>query len=416
MSEATLPVAIGRLAALARAHLEAGRFASPQQAELQATFAEARAPLEDRQRKAAAQEMSPFIVSCGGKAAGAGREGKVDLNPVEKLMKEKAALELRLNTEADRRGSVESSLTQERQELAKARETLALQQRKLKETQEERSKLLSNVSQLESQLRRQISETEQAQLRHEKLTSMRKMMSDQASDHTQRIADLEKENEKLRVKLEQALRTRDKDVAEASLAVQDAESDTAQAAFKELWARLHREFEEVFIDTHIPTHQTFQRLGESYIEFLRAMAVNELHVHQLLKDLRQVGEQTDKLNHFYIMFTKNPGLLETLRDFLTTGKKKGNYTSLLRAQQTWGRAFATGLYKTIVRTPTLAGAELKTKDWPIKTGFTVSEEAAIGKYYKEVAQKQLPERLGTKFRKAAADMAYEDYNDLMKRK
>ncbi|RMF84908.1 MAG: hypothetical protein D6744_02250 [Planctomycetota bacterium] len=416
MSETKQEIAIGRLAALARARLEATRYASPHREGFCAAYADASAPLDKKQRRAAAKALAPFVVAGEGRAVETSRTAQADLNPVEKLMKEKAALELQLRTEADRRGKAESTLTEERRELSKARETLALQQRKLKEMQDERAKLLSNISQLESQVRRQISETEQVRLRYEKLASTRKTMSDQATEHAQRIAELEKENEKLRVQLEQALRTRDKEVAEASLAVQDAEAETAKAAFQELWARLHKQFEEVFIDTHVPTRETFERLCDSYVEFLRVMAINELHVHQMLKDLRQVGEQSDKLNHFYIMFTKNPGLLETLRDYLTTGKRRGNYTSLLRAQQTWARAFATGLYKTIVRTPTLAAAELKTKDWPIKTGFTISEEAAIGKYYKDVAQKQLPEQLGTKFRKAAADCAYEDYNDLMKRK
>ena len=78
------------------------------------------------------------------------------------------------------------------------------------------------------------------------------------------------------------------------------------------------------------------------------------------------------------------------------------------------RAFASGPYKAIVRSPVTIADEMNYRNWPLKTGFTRGEEAAIGEYYKQTALKTIPEKLGTLFRKQAADMAYEDYNNLMR--
>ena len=241
-------------------------------------------------------------------------------------------------------------------------------------------------------------------------------MGDQATEQAEQINALQAENDRMKQELEAALQERDTDVASAKGAVDVAEDARAEMAFKRLWKRMGSEVPEVFVETSVPTEKTFEQLCDAFVEFLRALAVLELHVHHLLRDLRQVSEKSDKLNHFYIMFTKNAGLAETLRDFLVTGQKKGNFMNLLRAQQAWVRAFASGTYKVIVRSPVTIADELNYKSWPLKTGFTKTEDAAVGEYYKETAQKTIPEKLGTLFRKQAADMAYEDYNDLMKRK
>lgn len=413
----TQTVATDRLALLARARVESCRYEAPDRELRERACLEAVATIGPKQRRQQRGELERFVVRSGGaddarRPPGLGEE----TSQVAELLKARAALELKLQSETDQRTEVEKMLAEQQQKHRQAQETLALQQRKLREMQEERSGLLGNISQLEAQLRREINEKEQINLKLQKVTSTRQTMSDQASEHAEQINRLEAENEKLRVQLEQALRTRDKEVSVAREEIAEAKEGTSEALMQALWQRLHKAVPEVFIDTHVPTTRTFENLADSYTEMLRTVAVLERHVHQVLKDLRQVGQQNDKLNHFYIMFTKNPGLLETLRDYLTTGKRRGNYVNLLRAQQTWARAFATGLYKVIVRSPVMIGEELNCKNWPIKTGFTVSEEAAIGKYFKEKACKEAPEKLGTRFRRAAAEMVYEDYDDLMKRR
>ena len=240
-------------------------------------------------------------------------------------------------------------------------------------------------------------------------------MGDQATEQAEQINALKADNDRLRQELETALKKRDQDVSLARDAAGAAEDASADAAFGRLWKRMQTEIPEVFTETHVPTEKTFEQCCDALVEFLRTLATLELHVHHLLRDLRQVSDKNDQLNRFYIMFTKNAGLTETLKDFLVSGRKKGNFTNLLRAQQAWARAFASGAYKAVVRSPVTIADELNYKSWPIKAGFTKTEEAAIGEYYKTTAQKTIPEKLGTLFRKQIADMAYEDYNDLMRR-
>ena len=408
------PVAYDRLTLLARASVEAARYAAEDQDARKDACRAARATVADDQRTQEIDRGRTLLFAGG--ATTARPEIEDDAGQVELLMKERAALQLQLETERAGQAGSNEAFSALQKEHGEAQEALRLQQGQLRELRDERSSLLKNISDIEAQLRKQVNETEQVQLKFEKLKGSRQVMSDQATDHAERIAELESDNERLRVQLEQALRERDKRVAEAAEEVAEAREETGDAFLMQLWQRMHKDFPEVFVDTHTPTRETFEHLCNAVIELVSCVATIERHVHQSLKDLRQVGEQTDKLNHFYIMFTKNPGLFETFRDYVITGKRKNNCFQLLRAQQTWARAFATGLYKVIVRSPVVIGEELNTKDWPIKTGFTVSEEAAIGKYYKETASKQIPEKLGTRFRRHAAAMVYEDYADLMTRR
>jgi hypothetical protein len=418
MSPASGTWAAGRLALLARAALEEHRRVRAEQSDLDQLRDQAVGRLTKKERLAILDEVARLIPEIGPQqAAPEGlRLGAAEAGGSAALLRERAALELKLQTEQQRRKELEQTYGRERAEHREAIEALSLQRRKLTELQEERSKLLSEVGGLESKLRVEINATEQAELKYQKLKASRQTMGDQATEQAEQINALQAENERLKQELEAALQERDKDVAHAKGAVEAAEDARAETAFKRLWQRMGSEVPEVFVETNVPTEQTFEQLCDAFIELLRTFAVLELHVHHLLRDLRQVSEKSDKLNHFYIMFTKNAGLAETLRDFLVTGKKKGNFVNLLRAQQAWVRAFASGAYKVIVRSPVTIADSLNYKSWPLKTGFTKTEEAAIGEYYKETAQKTIPESLGTLFRRQVADMAYDDYNELMKRK
>jgi hypothetical protein len=411
MSERSEPLAAGRLATLARAAVEGRRYAAPDRAGLDEACAHALGTVKGKDRAAVLEAVAPFFPAPP--AQQAATRVAADKGPAAEVLRQRASLELQLKAGEQKRKELEQAYRQEQAEHGEAVEALALQQRKLKELQEERSKLLSEVGGLESKLRVQINATEQAELKYGKLKASRQIMGDQATEQAEQINALKAENERLKQELEAALKERDKDVASARGVADQAEQARAETAFKRLWEHLQREVPEVFVETNVPTEKTFEQFGEAFVEFLRTMQVLELHVHHLLRDFRQLNE---KINHFYIMFTKNPGLLETLKDYLVTGKRKGNFTNLLRAQQVWVRAFASGTYKVIVRSPVTIGDELNYKSWPIKTGFTKTEDAAIGEYYKETAVKTIPEKLGTLFRRQAADMTYEDYNDLMKRR
>ena len=407
----------GRIALLTRAAWEGRRYQAAERGAMDTLSEQEIDKVERRERSALLKEVERYLsrpaparMSEGMKLAG-GEEGAT-----AELLRRRAALELQLQTEQDKGKDTERALNKERTEHREARETLSLQQRKIKELQDERGKLLSEVGTLESKLRLEINATEQAELKYQKLKASRQTMGDQATELTEQLNALKAENERLQAELEAVRKERDRDVAGAAGRADAAQASTADAAFKRLWAKMQAEIPEVFVETNVPNEKTFESLGEAFIEFLRVMATLELHVHQLLRDLRQVSEKSDKLNHFYIMLTKNANLIETLKDFLASGKRKGNFVNLMRALQAWSRAFASGSYKVIVRSPVTIADEMSYKAWPLKTGFTKTEDAAIGEYYKQTALKTIPEKLGTLFRKQAADMAYEDYNDLMKRK
>ena len=415
MSETVLQAPADRLAALGRALVESRRYASESSEELSRAWRDATGALEDEQRQAAVEQVDALLVGPQLSDAALSEAPTAGGGKVQSLLKQRAGLELKLQSEAKKTKETAAKLDKQRDEHKQALESLSLQQRRIKELEQERSKLLTETSRLESQWRLQVNETEQAKLQYDKLKSSRQTLGDQATSQTERITELEVENERLKKQVESTLRERDTKVTSAEADADQAEAQSSSAAFGRVWSRLREQIPDLFLETHMPNEQTFERLGDTYVEFMRVLATLEMHVHHLMRDLRQVSERSDKLNHFYIMFTKNPGLVDTLRGYLATGKRKGNFVNLLRAQQAWARAFATGTYKVIVRSPVLIAEELNHKSWPIKTGFTVTEDAAIGKYYKETAVKTIPEKLGTEFRKHAAEMSYEDYDSLMKR-
>lgn len=412
MSQTGQALAAGRLATLARAAVEGRRFAAPYRKDLDGACEQILGRLKQQARSAALDEVARLAARRGPGQPTAAPTAQA--GAAAEVLKQRASLELKLRAEQEQRQEVEKTLKREKSEHREAVEALGLKQRQLKELQEDRSRLLSEVGGLESKLRAEINATEQAELKYQKLKASRQIMGDQATEQAEQINVLQAENERLKRELEAALKERDRDVAGAKEAVGVAEQARADAAFARLWQRMQGAVPEVFTETIVPEEATFERLCDAFVEFLRTLVVFELHVHHLLRDLRQVSEKSDKLNHFYIMFTKNPGLAETLREFLVSDKRKGNFMNLLRAQQVWTRAFASGTYKVIVRSPATIADELNYKSWPLKTGFTKTEDAAIGEYFKQTAQKSIPEKLGTLFRKQAADMAYEDYNDLMK--
>lgn len=414
MSQMATPMAPERLASLARTAVESRRYVDADSAALDAACRDALATVPEEQREAVFQEVESLLaLAPAAEAAPAASTEEPPKGAVQQWMRKCAGLELQLKTEAARLADVEAGLRREQADHREATQSLALQQKQLKELQETRTRLLEDVSRTEAQLRLQITETEQAQLKYDKLKSSRGEIGDHVTEQTEKINVLEAENEQLKAQVEAALRERDRDTAGAKEKVVDAEGRTAQAAFQQLWTRMNKEVPDIFLGTHVPNTQTFERASDALVEFIRVFATLEQHVHQLLRDLRRVGAEDDKLNRFYIVLTKNPGMVETLRDYLASGKRKGNFANLLRAVQAWARAFASGVYKVIVKSPALISNELNYRSWPIKLGW--GEEANIGKHFKETVHRAAPENIGTELRKQAGDMAYEDYNTLMKR-
>ncbi|MFO0839827.1 MAG: hypothetical protein U1D55_15050 [Phycisphaerae bacterium] len=413
MAQSEIAASPERLLLLGRAWVEAQRFESEDRQALTDAWRPMAATLESSVRAGARQALEAITARpTAPKAATA--EAPVVLGSGD-AVRQKAALELKLQTESQRSVELEKQLAAAREEFRQATDSLGVQQKKLREMGEERSKLLAEIARQENLVRVSQNETEQAKLQIEKLKSSRQLVGDQATQAAEQINALKAENETLRIRVEAALQERDARAHKAAAEVQAAEGQTADTAFGALWARMRAEIPEVFVETHVPTQRTFEQLCDAVVEFVRVCAVMELHVQHMLRDLRQVTEKNDRLAHFYMLFTKSAGLVDTMREQLVSGRKSMNLANLLRAHQAWARAFGSGLYKVIVRSPVIIGDEMNPKNWPIKKGFTQSEEAALGSYYKETAQKELPEKLGTALRKHAGDMAYDDYNALMKR-
>ncbi|TWT41056.1 Chromosome partition protein Smc [Phycisphaerae bacterium RAS1] len=413
-------VGLDRIAALGRAAAESRRRSAADAGALddvfRQTLARGGAPVSEAVR----QELDVLLAPAG--RAGAAQpaapppaESPAPSGSVQSLMRERAALELRVTTEKTRADELDRRLASELTERKQAEQVLSVQRSTLTEMQGERSKLLDDIGRLESQLRVQINEHEQLQVTYDKLKNARQSVNTQATQQADLINQLRDENEKLRAQVEAALRERDTKVEAAEVETVAAEGRTAEAAFKELWAKFHTELPEVFVETHTPTHQTFEEIGDALVELIRAFAVMEAHIHGMLRDLRQVGERTDKLNTVFINLSKMPKLVETLRDYLVTNARRGNFVNLLRAVQVWSRAFGSGCYKTLVVAPNLMREEMNPKSWAVPKAFTQSEDAALGKYYRDTAQKELPDKIGTLFKKKASDMVYEDYDQLFKR-
>jgi len=412
MFESASVLPAGRVASLMRAAHEATRRGAAAPETITSECARAIAGLEAETRSTLSDEIESFAV--GRSASSARRTAPAAAAPggAEDLMKQRASLELKLRKLESEYGELDQKHRRECDEHEHAVESLSLQQRKLKELGDERSALLTRIGELESQFRKQINETDQVRLQFEKLKSSRRTMSDQSTELNETINELRAENERLRGELESSHKQREVEVADAHAAQSSAESETADAVLKGLWKRLGEQAPEVFVNTHVPTRETFDRLCDATVEFVRGFSVIEMHVHQCLKDLRQVGEKSDKLNTFYIMLTKKSGLLDNLKDYLITGRGKGNFTNLLRAEQVWARAFTSGLYKTIVQLPGEIEDALNPRNWPGKP----DKDAIVGKYFKETVRREVPEKVGTEVRKRAGEMAYQDYNDLFKRR
>ena len=408
-----------RLANLARVAAEADRAETSQHgADLAQIVSGAHAAVgDDFPDDLLTQLEGAFASSNGGgqDAGSAATLGSAASGSPQELLKQRASLELKLQGEIAARKDLEKTVETERTDYKQAIESLSLQRAKIKELEEGRSKLLAEVRSVENNLRLQINETEQIKLKHQKLQDSRQTLGDQATSQTERLNELTAENEQLRQQVQDALSDRDSTRDVAHQEVSHAESQTEQAAFAHLWKRMSDALPEIFIETHVPTRKTFESVSDGFVEMIRTLANLEVHVHHMLKGLRQVGDDNCKISQFYIMFTKNPNLSVTLRDFLVGRKRSSNVANLVRALRAWARAFGTGLHKAVLRSDSMLAEELNYKKWPVKAGFGKSEDQVVGKHFREVAQRAIPDKFGTDLRRQAADFAYQDYNSYMKR-
>jgi hypothetical protein len=403
-----LPLMAERIASLARALLELPQAGDAAGAD--ALCGEMLAGLSSKRRAELLREVEPLLSSEGPVVTEpAGGSEAAPAGGARELLRERASLELKLKTEAARYAELEVALQRERDGHAEALQSLALQQKQISELQQARRTLEEQLGQSETRLRRQINETEQVQLKLDELKKLRRTVGTQVTEQAEQVNALRAENEELRRKYEALLRAEDQRADQAERVAAGAQQQTATADYEHLWSRMHAQLPTVILETHQPNRATFERLTDALVEMVRVLAALEQHVHFMLKSLG--GE---KLSRFHNMLSRSPGLADTFRDYLTGRGSANNFLGLLRAVQAWSRAFGSGCYKVIVRSPDLIQDELNYRRWPLKKGSFETEEAALGRYFRDTVFREASGRLGTAFRKHAGDEAHDDYATLMK--
>lgn len=351
--------------------------------------------------------------SAQAEAAGSAPEEKESLSVSEEARR-RAAVELEL--EAARR-EIEELRRQHQQEIRHrqdAEETLTRQRTRVQELEGQRGKLLADIARLEDDLRKTENARAHIESQFEQLKLSRQSATVETVRQTERVNALESELAALRAALEAAEKQQHATAAVATARVAAADAQTEGAAFAALWADLAKAHPQIFVETHAPPRETFARVGLLLSDLLHGAVELEGHVRQMLHDLRQVDVPEDKLTKFHLLLTRNPRLADTLRDFLLTGRQKGNFQQLLQTLLSWSRGFSVGMYKLVVLSPAILQEEMNPRGWPVKG--LISMDAALGKYYKDKASRELPEKIGTILRRRAADMSYEEYAALLKRR
>lgn len=407
------PPPLTRVLALARAGIEGKRQGRAVDGPMSDWSAIAPDLGDHRQRSAMLKEIESTLVAKRGGGVVVGRAYEEDAGVAARLMRDRAALELQQKTDTARIAELEAALARERDEHRQAIESLGLQQRKLKALQEERDKLLADLSEQDARLRRQINETEQLTGRLEKLKASRQSVSDQATDAVEENNKLREENAALRQAVEDARQERDSAVARARAEVALAEGNTADAAYQKLWLRLRTDVPEVFRATHIPTPETFERVCDLLVHLIRVFAFVEIGVLQKLNELKDVADPNDPVTAFLVRLKRLP-LAGSLDRFLAVGDNRADMRQLVFSLQAWAEAVGTGLYKAVVRSAEMVRDQINPRSWPLpREGLT---DAAIGKYLRDVGIQAISDRLGTDLRRIAADLAHQDYEFLIQRR
>jgi hypothetical protein len=399
-----------RLATLARAACEERRFEAPARP-AESLLAPTLKKLEKSERAAALREAAPLLRQAAERVKTSAGNGESPA--AAQALAQRASLELKLKTEEERARDAAKSLDKEKSEHQEAKQTLQLQRKRIGEFEQERRRLMDEIGVLESKLRNELNEKEGVENQLEKLKNQRQSITQQAMDHHEEINKLEADNERLRIQLEVALKERDARVSAARAETQEAESQTGDAAFERLWDFLRERQPDCFPATHKPTEETFKRLCEVFVDVLEAFVVLEFNTEYNLRNLRNVASDADPLSRFVKIISKQPGLVDLMKNYLTTGGGRNNFSQFVRFHQAWSRAFTSGMYKTLVRTPTVLADELNVRKWPVKSGWG-GEDAAIGKHFKENIQRQLPDKIFAVLRRLAADLSYDDYNEVIK--
>lgn len=388
--------AADRVAALARATLELDRGGSPGHA---AAWRERAERLDAMRRASLATDAAPLLASGAANAAGAA--SAAILGAEDGVLRARARLELELKTREGELDDLRKNFETEKADHREAKSTLQLQRTKLREIQDERESLLKHVKDAESRLRLAENQREQIELELDKLKNKRQAVGDQAVKHQEQINALQSEIERLTAELVQARSEGKREVTVAREEVKTAVADSHKPVLGELWGRLNKAFPDIFVETHVPNRETFERVCEGLIEMMSVLGALEVRGRESLSRLKDVANPQDRIGALLERFSRAPGLKAVLRDYVAggAGTRIGNLKNLLSAMRSLHVALANGQYRAIVRLPDLLSGELDPSKWQIQGARR--DDAAIGKYYKETVRKAIPDQIGTAMRRQA---------------
>ncbi|MBI5865730.1 MAG: hypothetical protein HZB38_14720 [Planctomycetes bacterium] len=395
-----------RLAALARAMVETHRTPGATLATelVDRTCGDALATCADKHERT--EQIRSAVALIGGVRPGGSEESQDRANDaLNEALRQRAAVELQLQAAQSRLEAAETENRRAESERQELQRSLGLLRNRNRELEQERDTLRTRVNELDLKAQRLENAAEDAQLQLTRLRSTRQSVSESAIAVTEEMNLLKSENETLRRRIEEALQARDRTMRESASELSDARGRTADAAFGRVWERLSAAMPDVFPDTHVPTHDTFERLADALVVLLRLSTFQEQCVLQKLYELRDVSQQNDPMFGFLTML-KRSSLAAATREYVARGRERAPFAQLLRAHQAWAEAIATGLYKLVVRAPSLIADAINPRSWPI--GPTAAD-AAVGQYLRKDGVRVISDQLGTEFRREAARQAAQDY-------
>lgn len=357
-----------------------------------------------------ARELQPILKQQAAKVTSA--PVAEERSATAESMKQKAVLELKLAKETDRAKTLEQSLAAQADDYREAVSSLTLQQKRLKEVQDERTNLLAKVSDLESKLRAQTNETELLVGKLDRLATSQRAVGMAATEQMQRIQALEAEIVELKKLLEATRRERDAALSGEDVQLAAIRARSYEGVSEAMWARRSKIDPDVFADTHTPTVATLERMADAILDLTRAMQVLEEECIHRVRDLRFVADSDHPLNSIYMTLHNRPKLDHVVRMHLIGRTEPAELTAAVREIHALMRGLLNGCYVAIVRSREIAADELNYRKWPARPGLTRGEEAAIGQHFRDVASIEVPDRLGTALRRLAGLRAAEDYAQL----
>src|SRR5262249_54929441 len=147
---------------------------------------------------------------------------------------------------------------------------------------------------------------------------------------------------------------------------------------------------DVFIETHVPNRKTFERVCEAFTYMLRVYFSLEGSTTNLLGDVKNVGDQTDRCNTLHNQLQRTPPLPALLRDVLSAGRNDGGFRQRMTVVYAATCSLPVGLRNVILRSGEAIRGKLDVAKWGLGPN---PGDGAIGKHYRANVQKSAPDEI-----------------------